>query len=231
MTTQTLIDQILNHPNTAFTPETAFELEVLSEPVLQQLLLSMTSVPNNNNDTKTLNSSVPHSAELQALLDDLVTCQEDLTTIAKEETRILGTLQKFGVRRPSVLTYNTRNAQQLNDVMIQKYIQAGTTPLAVVLQEGIAARGELRTKAINEILSCTSGVYTTHDLERMGSSDLAKLSNALVKTRPTSLVPDYSAVNVADSFRQVINTPFNAMEGVVSTEDISPRAIDWAAQY
>ena len=217
-----LIDQIINHPNSTFTSDSILELECLSEPVLAQLLLGLTSAP--DKDVQTLNSSVPNATEIQTLLEDLSACQEDLQNVAKEENRILSALNKYGVKRPSVLTYNTNNAAAVNDVMIQNYVQTGRTPLAVMLNEGMMARKELRSKAINEILSNTSGVYTPNDLDRMSSADLSKLSNALqVKTRP---IPqsDYSAVGLADNFQQVTAAfPANNFgDGVISNDPIDP---------
>ena len=221
MSVQTLIEQIVNHPNSSFAPEAIAELEILSEPVLQQVLFSLASAP--EKEVQTLNSTQTNSAELQTLLEDLKICQEDLQSVAREETRLLTALNKFGVKRPSVLTYNTNNAASMNDLMIQKYIQSAGTPLAVMLCEGVAARRELRGKAINEILSCSSSVYSPQDLERMSSADLSKLSSALqVKARPVPQ-PDFSAMAMADNFRQVTST-FNPMmmagDGVISQDPL-----------
>jgi DNA polymerase III gamma/tau subunit len=209
MSVQSLIDQIVEHPNSTFTPESISELEILSEPVLRQILLGMTSM--NDADVQTLNSSMPNAAEIQTLLEDLAACQEDLQTATKEESRILSTLQKHGVNRSSVLTYNTNNAAMLNDKSVYQYVQTNSTPVSVALREGIAARAELRSKAIQEIMSCTSGVYTAQDLDNMPSSDLSKLSTALAKSRPVNQIPDYSALNVADNFLRVSNAPYNPM--------------------
>ena len=228
MTVASLIEQIVKHPNSTFTPESVYELEVLSESVLQQILLGMTSAAPEK-DVQTLNTAVPNATELQALLDDLAGCQEDLQAVAKEETRILTALSKFGVKKPSVLTYNTNNVAPMNDLLIQRYVQSGTTQLAVMLREGLGARKELRGKAINDILSSTSGVYTPQDLDNMSSADLSKLSNALSRNKPTVQMPDYSALTVADNFRQVANAQYNNAlgfgEGVPTNDPINPPSL------
>ena len=217
-----LIDQIISHPNSTFTADSILELECLSEPVLTQLLLTLTSVP--DKDVQTLNSSVPNAAEIQTLLEDLSVCQEDLQNVAKEEHRILSALNKYGVKRPSVLTYNTNNTAAVNDVMIQNYINTARTPLTIVLNEGMAARKEIKGRAINEILSSTSGVYTPNDLDQMSLANLSKLSSALqIKSRPVQQ-PDYSAVGLADNFRQVTAAfPANNFgDAVISQEPLDP---------
>ena len=199
MSVPALIDQIVNHPNSTFAPESASELEMLSESVLRQILLGLATVP--EKDTQTTNSSA-NSEELQNLLEDLRLCQEDLQNAVKAETQILASLQKFGVKRPSVLSYNTTNAT-VSEGAIQKYLQTTVTPFTVVLNEGIVARRELRSKAINNILLNTSGVYTADDLDRMPSVDLNKLSEALRVRTSTTPQPDYSAMTVADNSRNL----------------------------
>ena len=223
MSVPVLIDQIVNHPNSTFAPESAHELEALSESVLRQILLSLASTP--EKDVQTTNAA--NSEELKNLLEDLRACQEDLQTAAKAEAHILASLQKFGVKRPSVLSYNTTNAA-VSEGAIQKYLQTTVTPFTVVLNEGIVARKELRSKAINNILLNTSGVYTPDDLDRMPSVDLNKLSEALRVRTSTTPQPDYSAMIVADNSRNLggfLGASSAFGEATVATDVIDPPKI------
>ncbi len=173
-----LVQQILNHPNSAFGPNDEAWLSQTAPEALQRILLSMETAP-----TMTTNAD-----PVAVLQEDLAACQSDIKNCLGEEQRILTELASRGVQARSILTQTgiqTHNAASvLNDDTVHKYLSQNRTPLTVVVSEGMVARNEARRKSVDFILQNCNGAFAPQELEAMPTPTLQKWASTLQSQRP-----------------------------------------------
>ena len=190
MSSLSLIQQILNHPNSAFGPNDEGWLAKTSQDALQRILLSMETTP-------VMTTNVDPAV---ALREDLALCQADLKNVLGEEQRILSELAALGIPARSIVStgIQTTNAANLNDDIVHNYLTKNRTPLTSVVSEGMVARNETRRKSVELILQNSSGVYSPQELEAMPTLSLQKLVAALQIPRQQQPHPQWAGAAFAD---------------------------------
>lgn len=174
-----LVQQILNHPNSAF--GAADEAWMLNAPqdALTRILLSL----------ETAAVTTYNADPASTLRADLAACQDDLKHCMTEEQRILNELAMMGVQERSVIMQTgvmTVNADSLSDPVVYEYLTKKRTPLTTIVNEGMVARNDTRRKCIDAILHNSGGIYTIPELDAKSNVDLQKLMSALQTQRSTS---------------------------------------------
>jgi len=178
MTTQ-LVQQILNHPNSAFSNADAAWLSKTPQDALQRMLLSLESAP----------ATTYNADPTSALREDLTACREDLNHALSEEQRIITELAAYGVAERSILAQKgvqTNNAASLNDEIVREYLTKARTPLTTVVAEGMIARNQTRQKWIDVITQNSDGAFTQQELEAKPAAELHKLVKVVRSQRANS---------------------------------------------
>ena len=170
-----IIDAIINNPNCPFTEENIEELKQMSPELLQRIAL-LGSQPQAETESSSAEAS---------LRNELKACQEELVNLYTSEREIRKELEAYGVKEGSVLEQifpvavaNQRGGGCVTEEAVLDFVNNSKSNLAEMLREGIDAREQGRSKAVQTILQSTDQ-FTKQELSNMTTPNLLKVAAAL----------------------------------------------------
>lgn len=189
-----LVEQMIDDPNSPLKMEDAEELQKLSPQILQRLAIGLQPQLVTNSDRE------------KELRSDLQNCQKDVMDLLVAEQEMRTELEQLGVYEPSVLAQivpvmNSAplSPESLSEEAVVKYVQNAQTVTGNVLREALQARELGRAKAITTIVS-NSKVFTEEELRRKHTPELLKLADFVQQSCTTRETPvlNWAGAGLAD---------------------------------
>lgn len=176
-----LLDRIINDPNSTFKEDDAAALAALPPEVLQRLAIGLqpqaVAVANEDGSSREVD-----------LREDLQACQQDILSllatekdIRQELTGLSGTPQASVLEQ--ILPVMNSAQGEVDEQAVADFVKNSQSVTAQVLREGLGARDANRAKAIDVIVS-NSQLYTEAELRKKFTAELMKLADFVQQVRP-----------------------------------------------
>lgn len=221
-----LIDRLINDPNSTFKAEDAEELSKLPPAVLKRMAVGLQPRAVVNEDSGREND----------LLSDLQACQKDIVTLMETEKDIREELaNEYNNDRPSVMDQVVAVMNQsagdtsgeLTEKQVIDYIQTSPSVTGRIMREALQTRDKGRKEAIEVIISNSENMFTPEELRRKFTPELMKMAEFIKRNRQTppleAAVLNYSGLGLADqSINQTTTYGGGGPLEIPSTEELPP---------
>jgi len=188
-----LVDTLVNDPNSPFAEEDADALKQMPPGLLQRILAGM---------------QPPEQTQEASLRAELKTCQEDIINLLASEKEIRKELEEHGILVDSVLTQimpsnmpqGNGSQEVATEELVQRFVNTSSSPMAEMIREGLDARKQGRSKAVQTIQQATNS-FTVEELDKMSTKELLKWAEVLRIKRSSQFetpVYNWEGAGVAD---------------------------------
>lgn len=196
------IDEIINSPNSPFSDGDVEQLKQMSPELLQRIALLSSQSQTQESDGESAESSL--KAELK-------TCQEDILNLLASEREIRKELETYGISASSIIEKivppqtKVQGGTSMSEDDVMEFIHSSNSITAQMLREGMDARRQGRSKAVQTILQATGNeTFTQEELEKMPTPELLKWASVLRTKRSAQFdTPVYNWEGTAMADRSV----------------------------